>query len=492
MTEAELAELQAATAQLTYGSPRTLVKDNPNHTEFLPAHVAFDKKVMAFDAYIQQPFPDSTSGEQCVRYVKIYYYIEDDTISVLEPEVPNSGLLQGKMLKRQRVPKNTNGDNYVATDLNLGQTVTFYGTAYRITDCNEWSKNYLQSKGVVLNAPEVAPRDTYLQSRQAIDKPDTTYHTPSDFDKLKQFIALDRRVLKFYAVWDDGVAAGSGRRPFIIHYFLVDNTLEVRELHEANDGRDPFPVLITRRKMPRDYTAVPEDFPTIIMEVPAGGANGILDLINPSDFALGATVNIYGREFFIYDCDEFTKEFYRLNFGVTDFTPVDVSRPPPPSPAKVLPPPTGYGSHADSMGSCLALVPRVPKNECLKLLQFDNKSLRFLAHMANGRYEDSERRFIISYYLASDTLSIWETTTRNSGFLPGQYLKNGKVETPTSDPKEPSYYTLRDFACGTTIVVHRMPFVIDGADKFVLEYMAANPDSFEPSQLQSFQPSPGK
>ena len=30
-----------------------------------------------------------------------------------------------------------------------------------------------------------------------------------------------------------------------------------------------------------------------------------------------------------YDCDEFTKEFYRVNFNITDFTPIQIKQPPP-------------------------------------------------------------------------------------------------------------------------------------------------------------------
>ena len=43
---------------------------------------------------------------------QIYYYLEDDTISVVEPEVPNSGMPQGKLIKRQRLPKDELGNTW--------------------------------------------------------------------------------------------------------------------------------------------------------------------------------------------------------------------------------------------------------------------------------------------------------------------------------------------------------------------------------------------
>ena len=39
---------------------------------------------------------------------------------------------------------------------------------------------------------------------------------------------------------------------------------------------------------------------------------------------IGKTVNIYGRNFYIYDCDMFTKTFYAKNFGVSNFEPIDI------------------------------------------------------------------------------------------------------------------------------------------------------------------------
>ena len=91
------------------------------------------------------------------------------------------------------------------------------------------------------------------------------------------------------------------------------------------------------------------DFPTITLE---RKETELTEILSPEDFAIGQHVFIYDRfsllimpplvthilhisPFFVYDCDEFTKEFYRRNFGETDFTPIDVSEPIPTPPARV-------------------------------------------------------------------------------------------------------------------------------------------------------------
>ena len=58
----------------------------------------------------------------------------------------------------------------------------------------------------------------------------------------KQFLDHDRKVLRYYCDFND--------RPFIITYFLADDTIEVLEVHSQNDGYDSFTKLLARRKLP--------------------------------------------------------------------------------------------------------------------------------------------------------------------------------------------------------------------------------------------------
>lgn len=136
-------------------------------------------------------------------------------------------MLKGWVLKRQRVPKNDVGEHYVWKDLNIGINLTIYGRVYRVTNCDEFTrvswfsileqnkfcfnlcvyliflmKNFFESEGIEMNEPEPTPDDPYLKDRARIEEIRENM-TKSTFDSRRQHCELDRRVLRFYAVWDD-------------------------------------------------------------------------------------------------------------------------------------------------------------------------------------------------------------------------------------------------------------------------------------------------
>lgn len=71
------------------------------------------------------------------------------------------------------------------------------------------------------------------------------------FDTLKQFLEYDRKVLRFFCVWDDSGSAFGDRRELILHYFLSDDTVEIKEVLPHNSGRDAMSLFLQRRKLPK-------------------------------------------------------------------------------------------------------------------------------------------------------------------------------------------------------------------------------------------------
>lgn len=96
--------------------------------------------MLRFYAYFEEGVLFSPDEAYRVRPVVIYYYLEDDSMLIYEPTVENSGIPQGKRIKRQLLPKNERGEYYQWKDLNLGMDLEVYGVKYRITQCDAFTQ----------------------------------------------------------------------------------------------------------------------------------------------------------------------------------------------------------------------------------------------------------------------------------------------------------------------------------------------------------------
>lgn len=65
-------------------------------------------------------------------------------------------------------------------------------------------------------------------------------------EELRKFFDYDRKVLRFFCVWDDRRNLYGDNIPYVLHYYLSDDTVEVNEVHARNTGRDSFPKVRTR------------------------------------------------------------------------------------------------------------------------------------------------------------------------------------------------------------------------------------------------------
>lgn len=136
----------------------------------LPAWVAFDKQALSFDAFFQEGVTESRVEKFRMRRVKIYFYLEDDSIQVVEPRTRNAGMNQGTLIRRHRIPKPAPYDDqyYTIDDFNLQFEINLYSRVFKIVDCDDFTKNFLTKLGVRLNAPAEIPGDPYLDTRKAV------------------------------------------------------------------------------------------------------------------------------------------------------------------------------------------------------------------------------------------------------------------------------------------------------------------------------------
>merc|ERR1711924_540385 len=128
----------------------------------------------------------------------------------------------------------------------------------------------------------------------------------------------------------------------------------------------------------------------------------------------------------------------------------------------------------DSLASCVHLQPQIPKQDLVKLTTLDGKILRFECRCANGQVEDEDRKFIIGFFLANDTVACWELRQRNSGFAEGKFAERGRKRNPYTG----NWYEPQEFFVGASVAISKMPMVVTRADEYTLKYMEENSYQF--------------
>jgi hypothetical protein len=282
----------------------------------------------------------------------------------------------------------------------------------------------------------------------------------------QKFLQKDRQVLRFYCTWEDTSMYGE-RKPYILHYFLADDTMEVLEVHAPNSGRDNFPAMLKRQRLPRNFRDNAPSVTRIGLQT-----NDDVEYYVEQDLRIGMMLDVYGRQVLLAGCDEFTKNYYMTELGLTevDFPQLNMDPPARIVPSMEPPAHNGFGTEEDSLGSFLYLMPKVPKKNFKKLMENDGINLRFLSKFVNPSPEDSERVFIITYYMSDDTVGVYEKFQRNSGFIGGKFLERSRILNPATG----DYFTLDDFQFNAQVRLNSYNFLIDGADDYTMKYLQAN------------------
>lgn len=454
--------------------------------ETTPPWLAFDRQSLAFDCYFQEPVFENPNEHYRIRRCKLNFFPEDDTLQVSEHKTDNSGLQQGTLVRRSKVPKGDlhASEHITVNDLNVGAEVTIYGRTYMLTNCDKFTRDFLTKLGVAVPDPVGVPEDPYTTLRATQKAAEMPLRPYAKTDKLKQFLDHDGQVLRFYCVWDErDVVAGGEKRFMVLLYFLADNTIEVKEVRGPNSGRDGPATFLKRCVLPKTVPPVVQPGTmtnrTLLNVFPGKNMTGRHiddnlyaghkkdDNYTDKDLEVGAEVNVFGRNILLCDCDDFTRQYYREKFGLEQAAAIDVSEPEPPKPTRTLPPHNGIGTDEDSLVSVNKLVLQPPKKDFEKWFKEGPKVLQFKAKMETEDRINQERRFAISFFLADDTLVINEEKIKNSGIDGGKFLERKKLRIPSGE----RYYRPDDFALGRVMEINRHRFLLTDTTEFTLAYM---------------------
>ena len=419
-------------------------------------------KVLRFFGYFTEPVPESAVEKNRVRRVTIQFYLIDRTVTVTEnPGHANAGVRGGCIMARHQEP------GVDVETFRVGGFLKMRAREIVFVDCDPATREFYEKMG--MKQPEAMdyPPDSFLQHvnptkrrmdqdhiemKQSIEalaaassgKHSTTL-TPEERIKAKRFYAHDREVLNFSATWEE--------RHFRIMFFLSDGTMQISQIKSANDGRDPVAAFVKRGLIPKgNFSLKSIDTVSVSRSEPM---KHFTDL----DLMVGGTIKLFDREFYIYDCDPFTRNYYQAVHSIDQPSlpkPWTEGDPPKIKPKEMeLPPYNGFGSEEDSLGSFKHMVPKPPKKDYAKYIHHANDVLRFSAELANPKAEDQGRQFIVCFYLADDTVSIFEYAVRNSGHVGGKIFARAKVANIKQE----------DFYVGAHIKLAGLDFILTDVDE---------------------------
>ena len=116
-------------------------------------------------------------------------------------------------------------------------------------------------------------------------------------------------------------------------------------------------------------------------------------------------------------------------------------------------------------------MPDKPKRDFFKYVDNDKAVLRYTARFNTRIPEDIERKFIISFFLADDSISIFEPAQKNSGIIEGRFLERSKYKNPDNGN---AFITPTDMPIGGDVKINGYNFHIQTCDGYTQKFLSTN------------------
>ncbi|GMH49726.1 hypothetical protein TL16_g00594 [Triparma laevis f. inornata] len=290
---------------------------------------------------------------------------------------------------------------------------------------------------------------------------------PKIKDAGKRYLNQGGVCLRFFGYFKEAVYESSIEnyrvRHCEINYFLEDDTMSICEKKQENSGV-PQGTFAKRQRIVRDE-----------------GEETFYDL---NDLVIGGTLDIYGRTFFITDCNNSTRKYLHDVVGRSK----EELHPMPGEEdvyttmrAEFMSRETGRD---DSVAHNIRKNPmkvfaeaqlgKTVNNATREgFLEYDRKVLRLdcLWDDRDSLYGDLQR-FTLQYYLADDTMELLTVLGPNAGRDPFKKMcKRGKLAKDRDDPLGPCWHW-SDFQIGTVIDCYSKMLLIVSADVVSYQFYA--------------------
>lgn len=417
-----------------------------------PGQSAGGGAVLRFHAYFEEPILEYSSRSVPYHTKRIHkcvvsFYTKDATVAVDEPKIRNSGYMQGKLLKRSHV-ETPDGTKFAPSDFRIGEVVTIFGRNFTVADADTSTRRYYETALADALDPAVPIPDDGFAAQREVMEIKYKQHAPPPANAKENF-ANDSRprsapavrgssnlraagskgheVLRFFCAYQDDRHDGDRDRRYTLHYFLSDNTIEIKE--KATEGVQRFPNLLRRSRLPRDAFSNPDN-PLVDANEPTH--------VSYEDLRCGTTLVVWGRPLLLLSCDRSTEAWYgrrRITQQPLQIAADDGEKFP-----QTLPPFNGFGAENDLYAMGLSLQPRVIKStqqDYQRFIKADNKVLRFECVFGHGTVSDldTKRVFVVNYHLGDDTIMVYEPPVRNSGLEGGVFLSRGRYKKHIPDQR---------------------------------------------------------
>jgi len=402
-----------------------------------PDWIKFDRCVLRYLCFSKEAITGSPIENYRLRKFILKYFLEDKTVEMTELIDDNSGMVGGTFFKRQQLKVDDRRHVSPDEDLRCGSNIEVYSRVFRIVAMDEFTCAFYEQCKLDQGTEEPIPDDPFTHRNQA---PTHRRELPLEIirekalvnvlcggtdlnRKVKQFIEKGGKILRFFCVWNDETEDGYPRY-LHMHFFLADDTVEIIEIEK--DGKHK---LFFKRAILSKHGLSP-----VIADKYDERNN---DIYTAKDFITGSAVCIGGRNIFLYDCDKFTRDYYRDELGITLTVFED-----PFKEEKILP---------------VQEKPKAPKEG----QDTDGVTLRFQAVMHAASRNNVCRRFILSAYPTDNTFAVYESPVRNSGFLPGKFAERAEREN----------FSVNEFRVGSIIVASGTKFELIACDQFTQNYL---------------------